>query len=93
MKLKSKKLQTLVLSFIEGRAKKTISLKPHEILYIEDSVYFLSKKAFKSDWIEIIQDETVEQIPIQISEKILSKEDKMAIAKREAEEYIKQHKH
>ena len=93
MKLKSKKPQTLVLSFIEGRAKKTISLKPHEILYIEDSVYFLSKKAFKSDWIEIIQDETVEQKPIQIFEKTLSKEDKMTIAKREAEEYIKQHKH
>lgn len=93
MKLKSKKPQTLVLSFIEGRVKKTISLKPHEILYIEDSVYFLSKKAFKNDWIEIIQDETVKQKPIQISEKTLSKEDKMAIAKREAEEYIKQHKH
>ncbi len=82
MKLKSKRPQTLVLSFIEGRAKKTKSLKPHEILELDDSVQFLSKKAFNNEWIEILNEtETLPTLP---------EEDKMTKAKREAEEYIRQ---
>ncbi len=88
MKLKSKKPQTLVLSFIEGRAKRTVSLKPHEILDIDDSVYFLSKKAFDNEWIEII-DGTQKNSEPEIK-KTIDFEDKMQKAKREVEEYIKQ---
>lgn len=88
MKLKSKKPQTLVLSFIEGRVKRTVSLKPHEILDIDDSVYFLSKKAFDNEWIEII-DGTQKNSEPEIK-KTIDFEDKMQKAKREVEEYIKQ---
>jgi len=88
VKLKSKKPQTLVLSFIEGRVKKTLSLKPHEILEIDDSVYFLSKKAFNNEWIEIINEEKKAE-PISTT-KTQTAEDKMQKAKREAEEYVKQ---
>ena len=88
MKLKSKKPQTLVLSFIEDRVKKTLSWKPHEVLDIDDSVYFLSKKAFTNDWIEIIDEVKINTTSE--NKKTIDFEDKMQKAKREAEEYVKQ---
>lgn len=88
MKLRNKRNNTLVLSYTEGRIKKTISLKPHKIIEIDDSVNFLSKKSFNNDWIEIIKDQDSE-IEFSETETKISFEDKMAKAKREAEEYIK----
>lgn len=77
-----------MLSYTEGRIKKTISLKPHKIIEIDDSVNFLSKKSFNNDWIEIIKNQESE-IESSETETKISFEDKMAKAKREAEEYIK----
>ncbi len=90
MRLRSRKTETVVLCFVEGRAKKTISIKPNEIVDIDDSVYFLSKKAFKHDWLEILEEQiTTEIIPVKEPEKVLSQEDKMRKAKKDIEEYIK----
>ncbi len=53
---------------------------PHEEFEIEDSAYFLSKKIFDTDKIEILNEE---------KNLVSDFEDKMLKAKREIEEYIK----
>lgn len=80
MKLKNKTHQKLLLSYVDSVSKKTIRVMPHEEFEIEDSAYFLSKKIFDTDKIEILEESEI-LIPVL--------EDKMMKAKREIEEYIK----
>jgi len=83
VKLLNTRHNKVLLTYIDDREKKTVRVMPKEIIELNDSVYFLSKKAFSEGWLTELGLKIVSSPAVELSE-----EDKMQKAKRDVEQYI-----